>query len=68
MCMQFYFNKIPSKMFLFTACMLLLFIPIRKTINSASPGARLYTTGSTQQTLYEYKKLVCMLAASAEYM
>ena len=67
MCMQFYFNKIP------TAYMLLLFIPIRKTINSAGPGARLYTTGSTQHvdkitTLYEYKNLVCMLAASAEYM
>ena len=41
MCMQFYFNKIPSKMFLFTACMLLLFIPFRKAINSASPGVKL---------------------------
>ena len=35
MCMQFILDKIPSKMFSFTTCLLLLVILFRKATNSA---------------------------------
>ena len=62
MCMQFTFDKNPSKIFLFTTHLLLLVIPCRKATNSAGTGARQSATDSAQlvdqiRTLYESKPL-----------
>ena len=61
MCIQFTFDRIPSKIVLFST-RLLLVIPCRKATNSAGPGARQSTTDSAQhvdqiRTLYESKPL-----------
>ena len=67
--MQFTIDKNPSKIFLFTTCLLLLVIPCRKAINSAAPDARESATDSAQLVdLYmsSHNLLLkpCMLAVS----
>ena len=62
MCMQFTLDKNPSKIFLFTVCLLLLVVPCRKATNSAGSDARQFGTDSVQlvdqiRTLYESKPL-----------
>ena len=71
--MQFTLDKNPSKIFLFTTCLLLLIIPCRKATNSAGTGASQSATDSAQ--LVDHIKLYmspthlllkpCMLAVSA---
>ena len=55
--MQFIVDKIPSKIFLFTARLPLLVIPCRKATNSAVPGARQSTTDSAQHTYFMFNKI-----------
>ena len=62
MCMQFTLEKNPSKILLFTTCLLLLVLPCRKTTGSAGPGARQSATYSSQlvdqiRSIYESKPL-----------
>ena len=48
MCMQFIVDKSPSRMLLFTTCLLPLVTLFRKATNSADPGATQSATDSAQ--------------------